>query len=54
MCKAYSKVTHIKQRKYFNHLKLPVYKLSITSFSDVVSAQVAKIYNSVQFTLSDL
>ena len=25
MCKAYSKVTHIKQQKYFHHLKRPGY-----------------------------
>ena len=25
MCKAHSKVTHIKQQKYFHHLKRPGY-----------------------------
>ena len=25
MCKAHNKVTHIKQQKYFNHLKGPRY-----------------------------
>ena len=28
MCKAHSKVTHIKQQKYFHHLKRPVYNRS--------------------------
>ena len=27
MCKAHSKVTHIKQRKYFHHLKRPGYNI---------------------------
>ena len=30
MCKAHSKVTHIKQQKYFHHLKRPYLFLSIT------------------------
>jgi len=32
MCKAHSKVTHIKQQKYFHHLKRPGYRLIQSSY----------------------